>query len=132
MDRKSILAVAAACAALAGSPFTAQSQPGEDFFLYANVAWDKATEIPADRSSWGGNAILSEQVDKDVRAIIEGAASSGAAPGSGSGWQKARRGSDALTRTTFFRIRRSLATNFRMSSRAGMEHCGKRQVLLEK
>src|SRR5262249_42067537 len=55
-------------------------KPGDDFFLYANGAWDKATEIPADRSSWGGNAILGEQVDKDVRAIIEGASTS-AAPG---------------------------------------------------
>ncbi len=33
-------------------------KPGEDFFVYATGAWDKATEIPADRSSWGGNQIL--------------------------------------------------------------------------
>lgn len=51
-------------------------KPGDDFFAYANGAWDKATEIPADRSTWGGNAILAEQVDKDVAALIEGAAAS--------------------------------------------------------
>ena len=49
-------------------------KPGDDFFAYANGAWDKATEIPADRSTWGGNAILGEQVSKDVAALIEGAA----------------------------------------------------------
>jgi len=27
--------------------------PGNDFFAYANGAWLKATEIPADRSSYG-------------------------------------------------------------------------------
>jgi putative endopeptidase len=57
-------------------------KPGEDFFVYSNGAWDKATEIPADRSSWGGNQILGEQVDNDVRAIIEGAAASSPAAGS--------------------------------------------------
>lgn len=57
-------------------------KPGDDFFAYANGAWDKATEIPADRSTWGGNAILSEQVSKDVAALIEGAAASKPKPGS--------------------------------------------------
>lgn len=57
-------------------------RPGDDFFAYANGGWSKATEIPADRSSWGGNAILAERVDKDVAALIEGAAKGGAKPGS--------------------------------------------------
>lgn len=57
-------------------------KPGDDFFAYANGAWEKATEIPADRSTWGGNAILAEQVDKDVHALIEGAGTSNPAPGS--------------------------------------------------
>jgi putative endopeptidase len=57
-------------------------KPGEDFFVYANGAWDKANEIPSDRSTWGTNQILGETVDKDVRAIIEGAAASSPAPGS--------------------------------------------------
>lgn len=57
-------------------------KPGDDFFAYANGAWDKTTEIPADRSSWGGNAILAEQVDKDVAALIEGAGKGEPRPGS--------------------------------------------------
>ncbi|MBM3928241.1 MAG: M13 family metallopeptidase, partial [Sphingomonadales bacterium] len=28
-------------------------KPGDDFYLYANGAWQKATQIPADRSSIG-------------------------------------------------------------------------------
>ena len=31
--------------------------PGNDFFEYANGGWVKATEIPADRSSYGTGAI---------------------------------------------------------------------------
>jgi predicted metalloendopeptidase len=27
-------------------------KPGDDFFAYANGAWDKAAEIPTDRSTW--------------------------------------------------------------------------------
>ncbi len=57
-------------------------KPGDDFFAYANGAWDKSAEIPADRSSWGGNAILAEQVDKDVAALIEGAGKGSPKPGS--------------------------------------------------
>ena len=57
-------------------------KPGDDFFAYANGAWDKSAGIPADRSSWGGNAILAEQVDKDVAALIEGAGKGSPKPGS--------------------------------------------------
>ncbi len=34
--------------------------PGDDFFRYANGAWLKSTEIPADRSSYGTGAVLAE------------------------------------------------------------------------
>lgn len=57
-------------------------KPGDDFFAYSNGAWINATEIPSDRSTYGGNAILTEQVDKDVAALIEGAGASNPAPGS--------------------------------------------------
>ncbi len=60
-------------------------KPGDDFFAYAIGAWDKATEIPADRSTWGGNAILGEKVSKDVAALIEGAAASKPKAGSEAG-----------------------------------------------
>ena len=57
-------------------------KPGDDFFAYANGTWIKTTEIPADRSSYGSNAILSERVDKEVADLIQGAAQSHAKAGS--------------------------------------------------
>ena len=37
--------------------------PGDDFFRYANGAWLKSAEIPADRSSWGAGAALTERTN---------------------------------------------------------------------
>src|SRR6202158_4583452 len=34
--------------------------PGDDFFAFANGTWRQSTEIPADRSTWGGNAAVAE------------------------------------------------------------------------
>ena len=51
-------------------------KPGEDFFAYANGAWSKSAEIPPDRSSWGGNAILADAVEKEVATLIKGAGES--------------------------------------------------------
>ncbi|MFN3434526.1 MAG: M13 family peptidase, partial [Sphingomonas sp.] len=53
--------------------------PGDDFYNYVNGAWMARTQIPADRASWGGFAILRNLSDERTRAVIEGAA---AAPGS--------------------------------------------------
>lgn len=58
------------------------ANPGDSFNLYANGAWEKNTEIPADRSSWGGFGVLRDLSDQRTRAIIEEAARSNAAPGS--------------------------------------------------
>lgn len=55
--------------------------PGEDFFLYANGAWLKTAEIPADRSSWGAGATLVERAAKETRELIEGASASNPATG---------------------------------------------------
>jgi putative endopeptidase len=49
-------------------------KPGDDFFAYANGAWAKRTEIPADRSNWGMHAALAERVLVQLRAILEDAA----------------------------------------------------------
>lgn len=57
-------------------------KPGDNFFLYANGEWVKRTEIPADRSSVGGFAIVADRTDKRVAGIIEGAEKAEAAPGS--------------------------------------------------
>jgi putative endopeptidase len=56
--------------------------PGDDFYKFANGKWDEATPIPADRSSWGGFAILRDLSDKRTREVIEAAAASKGAPGS--------------------------------------------------
>ena len=52
--------------------------PGDDFFAYANGTWEKTTEIPADRASWGTGQALSELTDKRVSDLIQTA---GAAKG---------------------------------------------------
>lgn len=56
--------------------------PGDDFFAYANGAWDKKTEIPADRSSYGVGSIVAEKTDAQVRDLIEAAAKTNPKPGS--------------------------------------------------
>jgi putative endopeptidase len=48
-------------------------RPGQDFYDYANGNWDKRTEIPADRSSYGNFAALRELSDARTRAILEDA-----------------------------------------------------------
>jgi putative endopeptidase len=47
---------------------------GEDFFDYANGAWIKSTEIPADRASFGTSAILSELTTQRVNELLQAAA----------------------------------------------------------
>ncbi|MBL0165056.1 MAG: M13 family metallopeptidase [Xanthomonadales bacterium] len=55
--------------------------PGEDFFDYVNGNWVRNTEIPADRSSYSSFTLLSEQAQKDTRAILEKAAADTTASG---------------------------------------------------
>jgi predicted metalloendopeptidase len=57
-------------------------KPGDDFFGYANGTWLKEAEIPADRSSWGVGAILTELTDRRVAELIQRAAQAGAPAGS--------------------------------------------------
>jgi len=56
--------------------------PGDDFYAYANGAWLKATEIPADRSSWGTAAIVAERTAKRTRELVTDAAKADAPAGS--------------------------------------------------
>ncbi|WP_407695724.1 M13 family metallopeptidase [Sphingomonas changnyeongensis] len=49
-------------------------RPGDDFYRFANGGWDDRTQIPADRSSWGGFAVLRDLSDQRTREIVEGAA----------------------------------------------------------
>ena len=56
--------------------------PGDDFYRYVNGKWMDRTEIPADRSSWGGFGILRDLSDQRTRALIEEVARGRNAPGS--------------------------------------------------
>jgi len=60
-------------------------KPGDDFFGFANGAWLKTTEIPADRASYGTGAIVAERTAKRVADLIAEAA---AHPSPGSDAQK--------------------------------------------
>jgi putative endopeptidase len=57
-------------------------KPGDDFYKYVNGAWNARTEIPADRSNWGGFNILRDLSDQRTRAIIEEVSKAKNAPGS--------------------------------------------------
>jgi putative endopeptidase len=46
-------------------------KPGDDFFAYVNGAWAKRTEIAPDRTFVGIDSVLNDQIDKDVRDIVE-------------------------------------------------------------
>ncbi len=45
--------------------------PGDDFNAYTNGGWIKATPIPADKSSYGLDAILTDETRKRTLALIE-------------------------------------------------------------
>lgn len=51
--------------------------PKDDFYTYVNGTWMETTEIPADRTSWGGFSVLSKDTDDDVLAILDEAGKSG-------------------------------------------------------
>ena len=44
--------------------------PGDDFYTYANGAWMKATEIPADRTNVGGFWLADQQTERNLEALI--------------------------------------------------------------
>jgi putative endopeptidase len=56
-------------------------RPGDDFFSYVNGTWLAETEIPADKSSYGGFGILRDEAEDDVKVIIEASASGDFAKG---------------------------------------------------
>ncbi len=49
-------------------------RPQDDFFAYANGKWLAATEIPADRASWGSFDLLNEKNLVQLRELVEAAA----------------------------------------------------------
>jgi endothelin-converting enzyme/putative endopeptidase len=46
-------------------------KPGDDFWRYANNTWFQHNPIPADRAAWGVGTILSEDVEAQLRDIVE-------------------------------------------------------------
>ncbi len=74
-------AVAAWAAGVDRAGMDTSVAPGDDFWAYANGAWVKAHPIPADRSSYGVSAVLSEEAGGRTVDLIQ-AAAKGAAPGS--------------------------------------------------
>jgi putative endopeptidase len=56
--------------------------PGDNFYAYANGGWIQATEIPADRSSYGNGAILTELTAQRVNELLKAPAAK--APRAGS------------------------------------------------
>ena len=58
-------------------------KPGDDFWAYANGAWDKRTPIAADRTSAGVGVVLVDQAEAQVRQIMEDASRNPAAVGVG-------------------------------------------------
>jgi len=57
-------------------------KPGDNFFKYVNGLWIENTEIPADRSRYGGFGILRDLSEDRVKEIIEAAAAQDAPDGS--------------------------------------------------
>jgi putative endopeptidase len=57
-------------------------KPGDDFYRYVNGSWLKTIEIPADKASYGSFAILADEAQEDVKAIIDTASQGDFAVGS--------------------------------------------------
>ena len=57
------------------------AKPGDDFFKFANGAWDQRTAIPADRARFGAFDGLSELSNARSRKVIETAAATANATG---------------------------------------------------
>ncbi|MDB5694263.1 MAG: family peptidase, partial [Alphaproteobacteria bacterium] len=55
--------------------------PGDSFYNFVNGTWDRNTQIPADKASWGGFGVLRDLSDTRTRTIIEEAAARHGAPG---------------------------------------------------
>lgn len=57
-------------------------RPNDNFYLYANGAWLKSNQIPADQTRWGSFNELVENNNKALRDLLEDVAKSNSAAGS--------------------------------------------------
>ena len=46
-------------------------KPGDDFWRYANNSWFRANPIPPDRTSFGVGVVLAQELEQQLRAILE-------------------------------------------------------------
>lgn len=76
-------APAAAISGVHAEFFDSGVRPQDDFYRYAQGGWLKRTEIPADRSDWGGFIEARELVQQQLKGIVEQAAGKAAAHASG-------------------------------------------------
>ena len=60
-------------------------RPQDDLFRFTNGTWLEQTEIPADRGRYGTFDRLREQAEHDLRALLDEAVASGAAPDTSAG-----------------------------------------------
>jgi putative endopeptidase len=59
--------------------FDRKVRPQDDFYRHVNGKWLAETEIPADRSNYGSFTRLQDDVEKNLKAIVEEAAAAGPA-----------------------------------------------------
>ncbi len=57
-------------------------KPGDNFYLYANGAWMKKTEIPGDKTRWGSFDMLRDTTNKMVHTLLDEVAKANAKKGS--------------------------------------------------
>ena len=57
-------------------------KPGDDFYGYANGTWQKATEIPADRSDTGAHFVAFQQTERQQNELLAGILKDSPAAGS--------------------------------------------------
>ncbi len=62
--------------------FDRSVRPQDDLYRFVNGTWLEKTPIPADRSNYGTFSILQDNVERNLRAIAEGAAATPGARGS--------------------------------------------------
>ena len=46
-------------------------KPGDDFWLFANGAWDARTQIPADKGSMGVGSLLADDAEANIRKLLD-------------------------------------------------------------
>jgi predicted metalloendopeptidase len=94
-DAASAASSAAAASARSGvdvGALDAAVRPQDDFFRYSQGKWLKDVDIPNDRSSWGAFNVAADNVEQQIRTLIEQAAQD----------KKAKAGSDTQKMGDFY------------------------------